>query len=769
MDENKKRTDDQKVETQIPGEKISGDLAQSTEIGGKGEKKELNAIEVSHNHKEIRQPFESENGEVKPDATAMQDLFKAMGIHFWKTKKKAASISDNNEINAVNTSQADKTRLDKDFIQNALNENLEERAKEPLKKIFKRKLLIIPALIILPFLGYLLYGFIMEPRPPSENVVASYGGKNLTSDDLMAYIKSRGYKEEEHGLCKKHGFDHSKCDKTEECETHPIHSMEAYRQIVKMMAVQNIVEDWAKEKGITQKDEVKHDFKHLVEEVSLDNLVDKVHKDQLSPEKIDKWEVQNYYDANKDKYKDKSLTEVEGEIRNILAAEKDKQFFPEYIEKLKMNAALNVHYDILKVGGPTETEMRIFFERNKGKYFESESAKILEIKVDISGSEEEARKKADEAMTKIKGGGSFEDVAKRYSSSKQVDAYYVKQGEKGLVFEDKVFNLQVNEISPVFKDGNSFNIVKIVEKREKREKTFSAALNEIRAEVLKEKEQKQYELKKNEALFSIHGKRFTLGEFNEEFKELSPETQTIFAGFEAKRSLIDQLIAKELLLEESGDDSADKESSEVIEELKGQYISQILHKEEVDEKMGEITDEEASKFYEQKKEYFIDPPKAQISLIRVEQGASDAEKTRARQKIDEVLQKLKGGADFAALAKEFSNDPTAPLGGELNEWLYDDSRLDPLLAKSIFKLQPDEVSSLFEYEGGYYVVKLRQKEDKRQRTFEEVKEQIKESLLDEKHHKKEAELEDELLKKSQLVIYDSSLRKMLKEQTKTKN
>jgi len=358
-------------------------------------------------------------------------------------------------------------------------------------------------------------------------------------------------------------------------------------------------------------------------------------------------------------------------------------------------------------------------------------------------------------------------VIKIYSNSNQVGAYYVKQGVDGPGFESNVLNLQVNEISPVFKEGNSFYIVKVLEKQERREKTFGEAFNEVKKEVLKEKEEKQYELKKNEALFSIHGKRFTLGEFKEEFKELSPQTQAKFAGFEAKKSLIDQLIAKELLLEESGDDSVDRESTEV-EELKSLYLSQILHKEEIDEKMGEITDEEAKKFYEQKKEYFVDPPKAQISLIRVEQGASDAEKTRARQRIDEVLQKLKGGADFAALAKEYSNDPTAPLGGELNEWLYDDAHLDPLLTKNIFKLQPDEVSNVFEYKGGYYVVKLRQKEDKRQSTFDEVKEQIKEALLDEKHYKKEAELEDELLKKSQLVIYDSSLRKMLEEQTKAK-
>lgn len=632
MGENKKPTDDQKVETQIPGEKLGAAPKQSTATAVKNQQaKEFNGIDEHRNPAESTLPINA----AKPDTTAVQDLFAAIGIGFWKTKKKAASSSEKN-ANAFDTAQADTARLDKDFIQTASNDNLEESVKAegvvqaPVQKIFKRKLIVIPLIILISFLGYRLYAFITEPRPPSEDVVATYSGKNLTKEDLLTYIKSRGYKEEQHSLCTKHGLDHRKCDQTEECETHPIDSMESYRQIIKMIAVQQIVDNWAKEKGITQKDEVKHGLKHLVEEVSLDKLVDKVHQDQLAPDKIDKWEVQKYYDANKATYQDKPINEVEGEIRNILTAEKEKSFFPEYIEKLKKNAGLTVNYDILRVEDPTEMELR-----------------------------------------------------------------------------------------------------------------------------------------KNEALFTIHGKPFTLGTFQEEFKELSPETQAKFAGFAAKKSLIDQLIAKELLLEESGDEPAEKESSKEIETMKSQYLSQLLHKEEIDEKMGEISDEEAMKVYEEKQNALVEPAKAQISLIRVDQGPSEAEKTRARQKIDEAQQKLASGTDFAAIAREYSSDSSAATGGEVKNWLHDTERLDPLLRKTIFTLQPDELSGVFEYKGGYYIVKLRQKEDKKQRPFEEVKEQLKKALLDEKHHKREADLEAELLTKAQLVIYDSSLKTLLKEERKT--
>lgn len=801
MDEDKKTKDEQEGEAPLPDGKNRGDLEQSAEDFIANEK--------------YSSPVGLETTGEKTDASAAQDLLESMGLGFLKSRKKPTSVlKKKNEVKDLVVLPTVKADADEGTIQNVQNQNIniiesneespdsvtvenQESAKDidscvetveseegildgdtgispettevvegkPTKKGFKRKLYVISAVILVAILGYKLYGFITEPRPPSEDVVAAYSGKNLTKQELLTYINSKGYKEQEHGLCEKHGYEHNKCDKTEKCETHPIHSMEAYKQIIKMIAVQKIVDDWAKENGVTQKDQVQHDFKHLVEEVSLDSLVNKVHQDQLSPDKIDKLEVQKYYDANKDKYKDKAFSEVESEIRNILAAEKDKQFFPEYIEKLKKNAGLSVNYDILKVYPPTDTEMRSYYEKNKDKYVEPKKAKILEIKVDISGSEEEARKKAEEAVTKIRGGESFEAVAKTYSNAEKFDAYYVKQGEKGANFEDKIFNLQVNEISAAFKDGTSFFIVKVLEKQEKRQKSFGEALDAVKAEVLKEKEDKQYELKKNEALFSVHGKRFTLGEFKAEFKELSPETQAQFAGFEAKKNLIDQLISKELLLEESGDDSASSESNKEIEELKSQYISQMLHKEKIDEKIGQVSDEEVKKSYEKNKSLLVNPPKAQISLIRVEQGGSDAEKTKARQQIDEALQKIKSGTDFAAAAKEYSSDSTASAGGELNEWIYDDAHLDPMLKKNIFNLKKDEVSAVFEYEGGYYIVKLRQKEEKKQRTLEEVKEELKQALMDEKHYTMEAELEDELLKKSQLVIYNSSLKKMLKEQT----
>lgn len=721
--------------------------------------------------------------------SAVQDILKSMGIKLRHSKKcdiKKASVDSiggqdnrNKADDIAKTTEKDKEVDTIEIAAEQHKENagekvtsdleLDESSEEGILKTrwFKRKLLVFPILVLIAFLVFKILVIVTAPKPPSENVVATYSGKNITKEDLMSYIRSKGYKEEEHELCDKHGFDHSKCDKSETCETHPIDSMEGYKQIVAMMAVEKITDDWAKEKGVTQKKEVDHSLKHLIEEVNLDQLVSKLHEDELSPEKIDKSEVQKYYDENKDKYKDKPFNEVEEEIRLILAQEKDKQFFPQYIEKIRKNTALNVNYDLLKVEEPTDTEMRDYYEKNKNQYIEPSKIKILEIKLDISGSEDDARRKAEEAFTKIKSGEKFEDVAPRYYSKFQSSGTYVKQGERGSVFEDRVFNLQVNELSTSFKDGNSYFVVKVIEKLDKRQKSFAESLNEIRSKVYKDKEDKQYELKKSQAIFSVHGKTFTLGEFKEEFRELSPEIQNKYGSFEAKKNLIDEMIIKELLLEEAGDEVSDKENKEQMEDIKRQYIRQILHKEEIDEKIGEISDDEAKKFYDKNNNSFIEPPKAKISLITIGQGTSDAEKKRARQRIDEAYQKLKGGVDFSTVAREYSKDITAMAGGAINQWLYNDGHLEPVLKENIFKLKVNDISEIFESHNSFIIIKLNQKEDKVQKSFDEVKSHIKEELREEKHIEKTKALQDELLKKSNLIIYDSSLKQLLKEQKKS--
>ena len=225
-----------------------------------------------------------------------------------------------------------------------------------------------------------------KKEAPSENVVATYSGKTLTKEDLKNYIRKQGIREQEHAMCEKHGFDHSQCDKLEPCESHPLHSMKAYRTMIKTIALEEMMENWAKEKGITRRKDVTHGLKHLVEEINLSTLVASMHEDEIAPDKI---EMQQYYEEHREEYKGRSFSEVEEEIKNILAAEKGKEFIPKYIEKLKENAVISKNYDLLKIEEPTEAELRSYYESHKDEYVDPEKVKILQIKIDIGMRSEE--------------------------------------------------------------------------------------------------------------------------------------------------------------------------------------------------------------------------------------------------------------------------------------------------------------------------------------------------------------------------------------------
>ena len=474
-----------------------------------------------------------------------------------------------------------------------------------------------------PIVGILLLFLLLasgcgkkQADAPGEDIVATYSAKSLSKEELKSYISRRGAKEREHAICEKHGFDHSQCDKLESCESHPLHSIQAYHVMIKELVLEEITKNWAKEKGIANRGEVKHGLKHLVEEINLTNLAAKMHEDEFAPDKI---EIQRYFEEHREEYKGRSLSEVEVEIKSILTAKKGKEFIPRYIEKLKENAVISINYDLLRADEPTEAELRNYYESNKDEYIEPEKIRILQIKIDICSTcskvaQDAARKKVEEAMFRLRAWQDFSDVAKEFSDGIYAEdggryQNYIKEGDRSEVFENNVFDLGVNEISNIFKDRDNFYIVKVIEKQSKRRKDFFEVIDEVKVKVIQEKEDEKYELNKFEALFSMHGKRFTLGEFKEEFSELPYEAKRQFGNFEGKKALLDKLIIKELLLEDAGDKMLDRENKQEVEDAKAEIISQILHMVEVDEKIA-VSDEEVKKLYEQKKGLFVESAKA---------------------------------------------------------------------------------------------------------------------------------------------------------------
>jgi peptidyl-prolyl cis-trans isomerase C len=94
-----------------------------------------------------------------------------------------------------------------------------------------------------------------------------------------------------------------------------------------------------------------------------------------------------------------------------------------------------------------------------------------------------------------------------------------------------------------------------------------------------------------------------------------------------------------------------------------------------------------------------------------------------------IVDLLKAGGDFAALAKERSKDPGAAEGGDLGYFTKD--QMVPEFAEVAFKMFPGQVSNPVKTQFGWHVIKLEDKRTKQPPEFGKVRDQI-ESFLSRK-------------------------------------
>ncbi|NIA14485.1 MAG: hypothetical protein GWP08_10415 [Nitrospiraceae bacterium] len=599
-----------------------------------------------------------------------------------------------------------------------------------------------------------------------EDVVATFAGGEVTASELRRYINDATHRTGEHAVCEKHGYEHSKCTLEEDCESHPLGSVESYRILLRELVMEKMLDRWIREKGMASRDEVKHKLKHLVEEINLGVLAADMEADRLKPDKV---EMRQYYEQHKEQYKDRPFDVVEKEIEGILIAQKQADYIPQYIEELKGNAVIERNYELLDVPDPTEAEIRAYYESHRKKYVRPEFLRIQTLRI-AARDEEAGREKAEKALTKLRAGESFDTVAQEFADDRSAPMELIERGQKSKRFEQRVFRNYAGELTPIFKDGDFFYIVKILEREGEKQRPLSEVLADVTAALRRQKEEDKLKLNKYEALFSVHGKRFTVEEYQQEFSELTSEEQTQFAGFEAKKNLLDQLIVRELLMEKAEDKGVETEKRKETEELKKRALQQMLHKEEVDEKIL-VTEQEAKEFYEKRKYELVEPAKAKVSVIRVGVGFSEDERKRARTKIDEAQAKLADGEDFAKVAKEYSEDWTAARGGEMDQWIYEGGghlgeAIEHGFHRYVFDLEVGEISDVFEFSNNFWIVKMRDSRASRQQTFEEARPTVDAYLKAIKHKDRMFELQNELLERSQLVIRDFVLSRMLQAESR---
>ena len=230
---------------------------------------------------------------------------------------------------------------------------------------------------------------------------------------------------------------------------------------------------------------------------------------------------------------------------------------------------------------------------------------------------------------------------------------------------------------------------------------------------------------------------------------------------EAKKNILYQLIEDKLILQEAhkiGMPATDEEVAERLEQIKSQFSSseefksalasqgltvvdlkekyreQIMIKKMVNREVRSrvsVTPIEIALFYEKNEDDFNLPAQVKVMTIMIRKSEADPESnTDSLKKIKMIELKIAEGEDFAKLAREYSQDPSAVDGGDMG--YIGKGQMMKKIDEVIFSLQPGEISETIETPVGYHVFKIVEVKEAGAESFDEARMQIENYLFQEK-------------------------------------
>jgi len=248
------------------------------------------------------------------------------------------------------------------------------------------------------------------------------------------------------------------------------------------------------------------------------------------------------------------------------------------------------------------------------------------------------------------------------------------------------------------------------------------------------------------------------------------------------RGVLDQLIAYRLLAQESvtrniavSDGDVDARAAEIRKQfpsdqvfqqtLEQQHMTEAEFRDDVRQGLritglidaelstrAAVTPEQINQFYTSNSFQQGERVRASHILIAVPENADAAAREAARAKATEILNQVKGGADFAELAKQYSQDPgSGPRGGDLD--YFERGQMVGPFEEAAFALAPGQTSELVETRFGYHIIKVVDKQAARTIPLEEVRGRIEEYLRDQNREQQTQVFIDALRTKAQVEIF----------------
>ncbi len=190
---------------------------------------------------------------------------------------------------------------------------------------------------------------------------------------------------------------------------------------------------------------------------------------------------------------------------------------------------------------------------------------------------------------------------------------------------------------------------------------------------------------------------------------------------QGRKMVLEQLISKKLLLADAQKNlyEYDPEFKKELEMVKNDLLVNFTMK-KVMEKIT-VSDAEVKEYYEKNKDKLIDGEKVGASHILVD----------SEEKANAILEKINSKEiSFEDAARAESSCPSSENGGNLGEFTR--GQMVPEFDEACFSMNVGDIKGPVKTQFGYHLIKLNSKSEPKQMEFDQIKDQIKASMLQQK-------------------------------------
>lgn len=367
----------------------------------------------------------------------------------------------------------------------------------------------------------------------------------------------------------------------------------------------------------------------------------------------------------------------------------------------------------------TDEEALAYYEDCKETFRSEEQVNARHILVDTL-------EQCQEIKNKITSGEmSFEDAAKEFStcpsSADGGDLGYFGHGQMVAEFDEAAFNAEVDVVTDPVQTQFGYHLIKVVDKKEAAVLPYEQVAAEIKGQL--------FQSKQNEVLVTtVEGLKEKYGEMEIDeaaidrlIAQYPAQHQPYLMSEEGRNGIRDQKTAYMVLARSAKEKGKDTEENclAAVNEFTDQMYAQQMIQDLFDSIV--ITDEDAKKMYEVSISSFRTKEAVNAKHILVD-SLEKAQEIRA--------QILSGEITFEDAAKANSTCPSKEDGGDLG--YFEHGQMVAEFDEAAFAAEVGQVTEPVQTQFGYHLIKVVDKKEAGEKAFEEVKDQIVQSMTEQR-------------------------------------